>query len=421
MGSWRTRVGVVAMGALATAGGLVAVAGSPAAAVTTTVTNTADDGTATSLREVIAAAASGDTIVLTAGATYSLNCDPGTGELRITVATLTIQSTSTTQNAIIEQTCVDRVMVAQFANTSLTLTNITLTGGFKPDGSGGGIKTNNTGGSLNLDGVAISDNQVANDGGGIDAHGALSMTNSTISGNCASDLGGAVVFHDGTSAVFIQNSTITGNTHGELEAGAITDTSGRDITLNYVTLVENTSSPGDPCNFVASTGQGPVDPEDADDPVVGSGDVGAQQTPIANLSMLRGSLTSFGTVIALPQGPVQGAFNCTLGTATVTSNGYNFEQGGLDATSCQLTGGAGDVQNGADPALGALGANGGPTQTRVPQTGSPLINVIPLSACAGPSANITRDQRNITRPQETGCEIGAVEIPSIPLVAAFTG
>jgi hypothetical protein len=207
-----------------------------------------------------------------------------------------------------------------------------------------------------------------------------------------------------------------------VEAGAIADSAGRDITLNYVTLVQNTTDPGDPCLLIKSTGEkGAPDPEDANDPVAPAGDVGPLQLPIANLSMDDGTLTVFGTVIALPQTTSQaGVDNCALGGST-TSNGYNFEQGGTNAASCGFGAGPGDVNNGGDPALGALGANGGPTDTRVPQNGSPLINVIPLSACAGPSANITRDQRNITRPQETGCEIGAVEIPAPVLLARFTG
>ena len=145
---------------------------------------------------------------------------------------------------------------------------------------------------------------------------------------------------------------------------------------------------------------------------------------VANLSMAGGSLNSFGTVIGLPN-PSSTTQDCLLSGVSATSNGYNFEQGGVDATSCGLHG-TGDVQNGADPNLGALGANGGPTNTQVPQTGSPLINVIPIPACgAPPPGNITTDQRGVTRPQQTGCEIGAVEVlaPPAPVVIqpTFTG
>ena len=57
-------------------GAFVLTAG-PAAADTTNVTNTADDGTSTSLRGVLETADDGDIVVLTAGATYQLTiCDP---------------------------------------------------------------------------------------------------------------------------------------------------------------------------------------------------------------------------------------------------------------------------------------------------------------------------------------------------------
>ena len=58
-----------------------------------------------------------------------------------------------------------------------------------------------------------------------------------------------------------------------------------------------------------------------------------------------------------------------------------------------------------DPVLGALANNGGPTQTLLPLTGSPLLDAIPPASCGA-----AVDQRGITRPQGTGCDIGAVEV-----------
>jgi hypothetical protein len=57
----------------------------------------------------------------------------------------------------------------------------------------------------------------------------------------------------------------------------------------------------------------------------------------------------------------------------------------------------------ADPLLGALADNGGPTQTRALSSGSPAIDAGNNSAC--PAA----DQRGILRPQGGGCDIGAYE------------
>jgi hypothetical protein len=76
--------------------------------------------------------------------------------------------------------------------------------------------------------------------------------------------------------------------------------------------------------------------------------------------------------------------------------------------------------------LGPLADNGGPTQTRLPQQGSPLLDAIPAAECA---PEIATDQRGVARPQGGFCDIGAVEVevvapvPVTPVVVTprFTG
>jgi hypothetical protein len=60
----------------------------------------------------------------------------------------------------------------------------------------------------------------------------------------------------------------------------------------------------------------------------------------------------------------------------------------------------------ADPKLAPLGDNGGPTQTMRPQPGSAAIDQVPIFGAACPPT----DQRGVTRPGGTGCEIGAYEV-----------
>ena len=63
------------------------------------------------------------------------------------------------------------------------------------------------------------------------------------------------------------------------------------------------------------------------------------------------------------------------------------------------------------PDAGAPANNGGPTQTQLPQSGSPLIDAIPDPGGVCPAApTITTDQRGVARPQVPGCDIGAVEV-----------
>lgn len=68
---------------------------------------------------------------------------------------------------------------------------------------------------------------------------------------------------------------------------------------------------------------------------------------------------------------------------------------------------------GTDPLLGALGNNGGPTPTMLPGAGSPGID-------AGVGCAAT-DQRGITRPQGSACDIGAVEVIQYALAVTVTG
>jgi CSLREA domain-containing protein len=90
-------------------------------------------------------------------------------------------------------------------------------------------------------------------------------------------------------------------------------------------------------------------------------------------------------------------------SGTITDTGHNVVFG--DATC------PGTV---ADPQLGALQDNGGPTRTRALHAGSPALDVVPSSGsdCAA------TDQRGVTRPVGGACDAGAYELAA---PAATTG
>jgi hypothetical protein len=171
----------------------------------------------------------------------------------------------------------------------------------------------------------------------------------------------------------MNNSTVTGNSAGGAGGGL----NALDFELTHTTLVGNSAPVG---------------------------------SNLRGISAPNSTLTSFGSVIGLSQG---GGANCTnLGGGT-TSNGYNFS----DDTSCGLTA-ATDTESGGDPALDGLADNGGPTETRLPLQGSPLIDAIANADC---DATLTADQRGLPRPGavDGSCDIGAVELQASPSVQAI--
>lgn len=223
-------------------------------------------------------------------------------------------------------------------------------------------------GHLTVVGVTITGGDASDKtaGGGIGATSTgLTVINSTIVGNSAGDAGG--IFVTGSGALLIVNSTVTGNTaKDDSSNGGGVEGSG-NITIVYSTIVGNSANNAGANVFASNDG-----------------------------------MTTFGTVIANPLG---GATNCA-NNSSGTSQGYNWS----DDTSCNFNQ-ATDHNNAGSPGLGTLADNGGGTKTMLPQTGSGLINAIPLAACqTGAAAGITDDQRFLARPSGAGCEIGSVEI-----------
>src|SRR5262249_5339053 len=67
----------------------------------------------------------------------------------------------------------------------------------------------------------------------------------------------------------------------------------------------------------------------------------------------------------------------------------------------------------ADPLLGTLQNNGGPTQTMVPSATSPAIDAGDPDCTDPAGAPIATDQRGVLRPGGTACDIGAVELARV--------
>jgi hypothetical protein len=94
------------------------------------------------------------------------------------------------------------------------------------------------------------------------------------------------------------------------------------------------------------------------------------------------------------------AAGCTFsGSASLAAGGHTFTDDGACA------GHPADVVSGANPHLGPLKDNGGPTATHRPAGSSPLVAMVPLFACTE-----ALDQRGQPRPKGAACEPGSVEV-----------
>jgi len=246
-------------------------------------------------------------------------------------------------------------------------------------GEGGGIRnqseTSVPGASVTVTDSLIGYNSVANYGGGIfngnyhGVTGALTVVRSTLVGNQGDSSGGI----DNRGTMTVLNTTITNNgsskASASLGAGVANFGTG---TLRNVTITRNV---------------GLEDPGVAFD----SADTIGVSNP-------QGTLSIANSIIA------EHTENC-LGT--ITSLGHNLIQA---SNTCILTGDTATDLSVGDPKLGTLAFDGGPTPTRLPLPGSPVIDA--GSALASPDAGACEatDQRGQTRPAGARCDIGAVEV-----------
>jgi hypothetical protein len=256
------------------------------------------------------------------------------------------------------------------------LRDLALTGGapdFDGMTDGGAILVEDDGEGSDAQGalyrVRVHGNRTFAPGGAIANQGKLSISASLIDGNVSGSAAGAIENDDSMSLL---NTTVTGN---KVEDSFDPDGAGgggirHDAQMGGDTpALEITNS-----TITANTTEG-----------LGGGINSFDEAPVR----LRNSIVSGNTAQDSEAGNVND--NCA---GPVTSEGYNLENG----TSCGLTA-TGDLT--ADPKLGALADNGGPTNTHALPTGSPAIDAAPSLDCP------EEDQRGTAR---TGkCDIGAFE------------
>ena len=246
----------------------------------------------------------------------------------------------------------------------------------QPGGDGGAIYND---GTLTVTGSTLSGNNSGAGGSGASGGAGNADPNGNSSASADGAPGGAV-FTEGLGTATLTNDTITGNVTGAGGAGGTAAGAGGDgagvfsqalaVDLSFLTVADNTAA-----GKVGGLDNGSIGVFNEADSIVASN-------------------TATGTGVVLPS-------NCSAFTPTVhiTDAGNNLVSGD---NSCPGTN--------ADPKLGALAGNGGPTATMALGAGSPAIGLVPLNNCP-----LTTDQRGVSRPQTssglaTHCDAGAYEL-----------
>ena len=352
------------------------------------VTTIANSG-AGSLRQAILDACPGSTITFDTAGTFAT---PQTitlaGELVID-KNLTIDGPDAAGNHVtINGGGAGRVFKIQPVITA-TIRDLTISGGLVTGANvGGGILNDH--GALTLTNVTVSGN-TASSGGGIYSDGtasgsaSLTITNSTISGNLSSSTvvgGGGGVYTDGggggASTLTMINSTVSGN-NANIHAGGLYVFS-TTLALTNVTVTNNRAD-NDNVGFGAAGGLAPV-----------LGTMTLNNTIVAG--NFRGGSPS--TTRDDINGAVVGSFNLIgdgSGMSGIT-NGTNSNQVGSAGTPI-------------DPLLDSLQNNGGSTFTHALLYNSPAVDKGD-NAVTGPPLNLTTDQRGSPRNVDGDLVAGAV-------------
>ena len=349
-------------------------------AATRTVTKTADtnDGVCDgdcSLREAVAVAIGGDTVVFAGGVTGTISLSSGFGEILVNKL-LTITGPGANSLTVSGGNLIRIFRVGGAGN--LTVSGLTLANG-KGGDVGGAIVSD---GTLTMNNCAVVNSSAGSGwgGGGVYQAGGIGFfRDCTFSGNTAA-VGGGLHVINSTSTIL--GSTISGNTAtasgGAVKFETIGGGASKSLTVTSSTIAGNNSA--------------------------GTGGILVQAAAgISALLNIRNTIVSANQNANLAK---NGA------SATILSAGYNLANSYNGAVTTAAT----DIT--ADALIGPLTNNGGPTQTRALLGGSPA-----LDKGINSGSGVTTDQRGQPRTVDLAIsnaaggdatDIGAFESASIP-------
>ena len=387
----------------------------PTGSATFVVTKTADtnDGTCDadcSLREAIVAAnangAGADTITLPAG-TYTLTI-PGTGEDAGATGDLDIVGDLTINGAgaattIVDGGGLDRVfhVVSSF---TVVFNDLTITNGATVGGdNGGGLL--NEGGNVTLTNCVICGNTTPSGGNGAGLYNddTMTVTSCAVSGNSTAGGGNGGGIYDNGLSITMTNTTVSGNSvpggdGGGLYANGISQTVSqstvqrqyrqrrrrrrdlqqRDRSRDHQLHHQREQRVRRRRSFPERQRQ----PHHDDDREQHRDEHGwRHRKPRIDADRRHDRREQHRRQLQ----------------RTVSDGGTNLQ---FPGTTCSLS------ITSADPLLGPLANNGGPTQTMAIPAGSPAVDAN-TEICPPTPAT---DQRGVARPQGPACDIGAFEL-----------
>lgn len=250
----------------------------------------------------------------------------------------------------------------------------------------------------------------------------LDLGNGNANNDQSSGGAGGAVFNSTGSTLTLNYCTMTSN---QAQGGGGGIFNGGTLTLNSSTVTTNSANGTSAGGAVYNTGTMTVTNSTLDNNSSTSGGGAVYTAPASTLILNNTTITSNSSTGGVGGGGLNAAAgsSVTISNTIISNNSASGPNDDCEGTLNSLgdnivfvptgcAGLGGDDITGTNPLLGPLQNNGGRTDTRALLIGSVAINGGGLAPCEA------LDQRGLLRPQDTACDIGAYEyFPSCPAIS----